>query len=156
MPRVINEYPKINNRVLIGELGGINAYTNFDTDFSFNVVNSYAIAFLHSIGAKKVTLSYELNLSQIKNLIDSYVRRYKTYPNCEVIIDSYAEAMVSKFDLNKMYKINKGYLKDQYGNYYKIISNNNYMTIYDYKKTNIENEEEYYDVGCNYIRRNID
>ena len=55
-----------------------------------------------------------------------------------------------------MYKINKGYLKDQYGNYYKIISNNNYMTIYDYKKTNIENEEEYYDVGCNYIRRNID
>lgn len=156
VPRVINEYPKINNRVLIGELGGINAYTNFDTDFSFNVVNSYAIAFLHSIGAKKVTLSYELNLSQIKNLIDSYVRRYKTYPNCEVIIDSYAEAMVSKFDLNKMYKINKGYLKDQYGNYYKIISNNNYMTIYDYKKTNIENEEEYYDVGCNYIRRNID
>lgn len=155
LPRVMNKYPLINDLVLVGEVGSLIKYNVFETDFSFNVVNSYTLAFLHSIGAKKVTLSYELNVTQIKLIIDNYVKRYKKNPNCEVIIDSYPEVMVSKFNLNKMYDVNISYLKDTYGNRYKVISNDDFMTIYNYKKIIYKNKNELYEAGVNYLRINL-
>ena len=41
------------------------------TDFSLNVVNSYTVAFLHSLGVRKITLSYELSDKQIKDIQSS-------------------------------------------------------------------------------------
>lgn len=153
LPRVIEKYPKTDKQVLITEIGGIVKYKNFETDFSFNVVNSYTLAFLHSLGSKKVTLSYELTINQIKLIIDSYIKRYKKYPNCEVIIDSYPEVMVSKFDLNKMYGVKQSYLKDEYNNRYMVKSNDKFMTIYNYKKV-FYNKDELYKIGVNYLREN--
>ncbi len=155
LPRVINNYEDNNNKVLIGELGSILKYKEFDTDFSFNVVNSYTLAFLHSIGAKKVTLSYELNTSSIKLLIDNYIKRYNKKPNCEVIIDSYPEAMISKFDLNKMYGVNISYLVDEFKNKYKVVSDNEFMRIYNFEKKIFKNKEELYSIGVNYLRKNV-
>lgn len=155
LPRVINSYPLINERVLVGEVGSVIKYKDFETDFSFNVVNSYALAFLHSIGSKKVTLSYELTSKQIKLIIDNYVKRYKKHPNCEVIVDSYPEVMISKFDLNKMYNVSISYLKDMYQNKYTVCSNKDFMTIYNYKKITYDNKEELYEAGVNYLRTNI-
>ena len=87
LPRVINEYSEINGRLLVGEIGSLNRYKNVDTDFSFNVVNSYSVAFLHSLGVNKITLSYELTLDQVKEIIDNYHKRYKKHPNLEVITE---------------------------------------------------------------------
>ena len=61
LPRVIHDYNDINDLVLVGEIGAFNKLSNVDTDFSLNVVNSYTVAFLHSLGARKICLSYELN-----------------------------------------------------------------------------------------------
>ena len=154
LPRVILEYPDMDN-VMIGDIGGFNKYKNVYTDFSLNVTNSYTVAFLHSLGAKMVTLSYELNDKQIKEIIDNYHERYGKHPNIEVIVSGYEEVMVSKFSLNKYYNSDKLYLKDMFGNKYKISNKNGLMYIYNYKKREIYSER-YYEMGVNYLRFNLD
>ena len=155
MPRVINRYSCYDKRVLIGELGSIIKYKEFDTDFSFNVVNSYSLAFLHNMGAKCVTLSYELNELQIENIIESYNKRYGKHPNTSVIVSSYPEAMICKFDLNKMFGVNKSFLVDEFNNKYKIESKSDFMRIYNYQKKEYLNHEELYKIGVNVLRVNI-
>lgn len=152
--RVINNYIDYNKEVLIGEVGSIIKYDKWNANFSFNVVNSYTVAFLHSLKARRVTLSSELNVNQIKNIIDSYYNRFKKYPNIEVINDGYMESMICKFDLNKMYGVNIGYLKDEFNNKYKVVSSENYMTIYNYKKIKKLNDNIYYGIGVNVLRNN--
>lgn len=156
MPRVINNYPSYNGKVLVAEVGSLIKYNDFETDFSFNVTNSYALYFLHSIGSKKVTLSLELSLKQIKDIIDNYQRRYNASPNVEVIVNSYPDAMITKFDLNKMYHIKNGILKDEFGNCYRLESYDDYMIIKYYNKINTLSCDEYYNVGVSSLRENKD
>ena len=154
LPRIIYEYEKYNNKVLIGELGSMLKYDKFDTDFSFNVVNSYAVAFLHSMGAKLVTLSYELTYNQTKDIIDAYKKRYNKNPNLQVIFSSFPEAMICKYDINKKYKVGESYLQDEYNNRYKIVSRKDYTIIYNYQKKVLNNLKSYYDIGVNCLREN--
>jgi len=155
LPRVIKEYKKNDDLVLVGEIGAFNKLSNVDTDFSLNVVNSYTVAFLHSLGAKKICLSYELNDSQIKNIIDNYKKRYGKRPNLELIVNGNEEVMISKFSLNKYYNNDKIYLRDMFGNRYKVITKNDLMYIYNYKKRD-NYSARYYDMGVNSLRFNLD
>lgn len=152
--RVNDRYIDLDSRVLVGEVGSLYNYSNVDTDFSFNVVNSYSVAFLHSIGVNKVTLSYELDLLKIKNIIDAYHSRYGVHPNLEVIYSSCEEVMVSKFNLLDYYGINNGALKDHLGNLYPIKVKNNLMYIYNYKRRNMD-ISSLYDIGVNVVRINV-
>jgi putative protease len=155
LPRVIKEYKNSDKLVMVGDIGAFNKLKNVDTDFSLNVVNSYTVAFLHSLGAKKVTLSYELNDNQIKDIIDNYHDRYKKHPNVELIVDAYEEVMISKFSLNKYFDNHKIYLRDMFKNKYRVITKNNLMYIYNYKKRDNYNTK-YYDMGVNSLRINLD
>ena len=155
LPRVIMKYPKYDKEVMVGEVGGLKKYKVVDTDFSLNVVNSYTVAFLHSLGVKRITLSYELDDAQIKNLIDSYHKHYNVHPNLELIVSAYEEVMISKFSLDKYYKQDNLYLKDMFGNRFKIKEKNGYMYIYNYKKRDNYNTK-YYDMGINSLRINMD
>ena len=155
LPRVIEKYEDTNDMVLVGEIGAFNKLKNICTDFSFNVVNSYTVAFLHSIGAYRITLSYELNDLQIKELIDVYKYRYNSNPNLELIVYGHEEVMISKFKLTEYYKKNNLLLRDRFNNSYKIIDKNNLMYIYNYKCRDIFNEK-YYDFGINSLRYNYD
>lgn len=157
LPRINNEYDDYFIHLLVGELGSLYKYHNIDTDFSLNVTNSYTVAFLHSLGVQKITLSYELDLKQIRELIDSYHRRYQCHPNIEVIVEGYEEAMVTKLNLLDKFNLgNTGYLKDTYNNLYFLRVNNDVMTIYNYRKRKIENPEIYYKIGVNHLRFNLD
>lgn len=149
LPRIINEHPFIKNTVIIGDFGGLLKYDNFQTNFSFNVVNSYSVAFLHSLGAKLVTLSYELSLSQIKNMIEIYKKRYNKNPNTSLIINSYPECFVSKFNLNKKYNVKSGYLKDSYGNFLRVKTKGDIMVVYHFKKVNLYDIKEVFETGVN-------
>lgn len=149
LPRITNEHPFIKNTVMIGDFGGLFKYDNFQTNFSFNVVNSYSVAFLHSLGAKLVTLSYELSLSQIKNMIEIYKKRYNKNPNTSLIINSYPECFVSKFNLNKKYNVKSGYLKDSYGNFLKVKTKGDIMVVYHFKKVNLYDIKEVFETGVN-------
>jgi len=155
LPRVIHNYKDTDDIVMVGDIGAFNKLNRVDTDFSLNVVNSYTVAFLHSLGARKVTLSYELNDSQIKDIIDNYHNRYGKHPNLELIVNGYEEVMISKFSLNKYYNNNNIYLRDMFGNKYKVITKNDLMYIYNYKKKDNYNIK-YYDMGINSLRINLD
>lgn len=155
LPRVISKYDVYDKLLMVGEIGAFNKYKNVDTDFSLNVVNSYTVAFLHSLGARKITLSYELNDSQIKDIINGYCKRYGKHPNLELIVNGYEEVMISKFSLNKYYNNDKLYLRDMFGNKYRVITKNDLMYIYNYKKRDCFNYR-YYDMGINSLRINND
>lgn len=146
LPRVINELLEYNEPLLVGELGSVYKYNNIDTDFSLNVVNSYSVAFLHSLGVKKITLSLELSPKQIKLLIESYIARYNRKPNVEVIVYGRLESMILK---NKM---NDGYLIDSFNNKYLIKRFSDYTVIYDYKIR--DDKFNYFEIGVNNIRYN--
>ena len=154
LPGVINNYDNydINNYYLISEVGALNKLKNVDSDFSLNVVNSYTVAFLHSLGVRKITLSYEMDYEKTKVLINNYKLRYKKHPNLEVIISYYPEVMITKFDLNKYYQKNGLVLKGN--NSYITKSYDNYMSIY-LDKLFVDNNN-YFDIGVNNVRINKD
>ncbi|MEK4061626.1 MULTISPECIES: hypothetical protein [unclassified Paenibacillus] len=67
-----NDYKEQEGQLLIGGYGGIYHYreTNpFVTDYSLNVINATSCYELYKLGAKRVTLSYELNKGQIEDLM---------------------------------------------------------------------------------------
>ena len=155
LPRVIREYPDYDGEVMIGEIGGLNKYKNVYTDFSLNVVNSYTVAFLHSLGVKRITLSYELDEKRIKDIIDNYYDRYNKHPNVEMIVSGYPEVMICKYSLNKQYKNDNLFLRDRFGNKFKVKTKNDNMHIYHYKK--LDNySNKYYETGVNALRINLD
>lgn len=154
LPRVIDKYENYNN-VMIGELGGFNKCSNVTTDVSFNVVNSYAVAFLHSMGASCVTLSYEMTDTDIENLVNSYINRYNKRPNLELIVYGYPVIMCSKYSLNKEYNKNILYLKDRFNNKFRVITKNNIMYIYFYNKID-KYDKKYYELGIYRLRFNLD
>lgn len=135
-------------------MGGVYKYKSKDTDYPLNVVNSYSVAFLHSIGVDKITLSVELNYKQIKNIVEAYKERYKSNPNLEVVTEFYPEVMVTKYNMLNRYNIDTGYLIDRLNNKYKIKIKDNLMYIYNYKKVKLE--DDYFKIGINNIRINKD
>jgi len=155
LDRVINNYKEYNLPLLVGELGSVNKYKDVFVDWSLNVTNSYSVAFLHSLGVNKVTLSYELNKTQIKNIIDNYVNRYNRHPNLELIAFGKEEAMICKFNLNKLYNVDNSYLQDRFNNLYPIVVKNDLMRIYNYKSRFIDDYKDYFEIGINNIRFNI-
>ena len=155
LDRVIERHKEYNKKLLVGELGSL-IYKDILTDFSFNVTNSYSVAFLHNNNVKQVCLSYELTDTQIKNIIDAYHNRYHKHPNLELVIYGNLEAMVSKYNINKKYNVNKSTLEDRFKNKYPIIIKNDLMHIYDYKKRNYQDHNKYFDMGINNLRYNKD
>lgn len=151
---VIDKYNNIVNGSLVSELGALNINTNVDTDYTLNVCNSYAVAFLHSLGVNKVTLSLELEEEKIKDLISSYHNRYHKHPNVEVICYYYPILMISKFNFNKYYNKDNLLLKDRYNKYYKILRLDDISLIISNKLINKE-DINYYDMGVNSVRINL-
>ncbi len=157
LPNVIDKYSDDLKKssikpILVSEIGGLNL-TNIHTDYSLNVVNSYTVAFLHSIGVKKITLSYEMTLSQIKTLIEKYQKRYETLPNIEVIVYGYIKIMTLKYNLFNDYK-EAIYLKDRFNNSYRIRECSGLTEVY-YSKILDNRNFDYFSVGVNHIRYNL-
>lgn len=151
LSRVQNENRKYDIPVLVGEIGSI--IKDCYTDFSFNVVNSYTVAFLHSIGVNRVTLSQELNDEEIKELIDAYIKRYQKNPNLELIVYGREEMMISKYNILKnLDNHNNYFLMDKYKNRMPILINNDIMTIFNYNIRDKKDKFKYFNMGVNYVR----
>lgn len=151
LSRVQNENIKYDIPVLVGEIGS--TIKDCYTDFSFNVVNSYTVAFLHSIGVNRVTLSQELNDEEIKELIDAYIKRYQKNPNLELIVYGREEMMISKYNILKnLNNHNNYFLMDKYKNRMPILVNNDIMTIFNYNIRDKKDKFKYFNMGINYVR----
>ena len=100
------EYKDMEGELLIGGYGGIYRYRDsnpFVTDYSLNVVNAASCYELHKMGAKRVTLSHEINKKQLRDLIDTYVRENDGYPSLEMIVYGRAPMLFTKYcPLKKM------------------------------------------------------
>ena len=73
------------------------------TDYSLNVVNAASVYKLHELGAKRVTLSYELNRKHIQNLIENYQNENGGSPCLEMIVYGRAPLLFTKYcPLRKM------------------------------------------------------
>ena len=121
-----NVYEDREGELLLGGYGGIYRYrdTNpFVTDYSLNVVNAASCYDLYRLGAKRVTLSYELNRRQIQELIASYEEVNGGNPALEMIVYGRAPLLFTKYcPLKKMGQCGscrkRSYeLKDEYGEF---------------------------------------
>lgn len=106
VPRNGNEYRDLEGELLIGGMGGIRRYrasNPFVTDYSLNVVNSKSCYEMHRLGAKRVTLSYEINEWQLRDLKEAYLAENGGLPALEMIVYGRAPLLVTKYcPLKKM------------------------------------------------------
>lgn len=144
-----NEYKEKEGQVLVGGYGGIYHYkdTNpFITDYSLNVVNSTACYELYKLGARRVTLSYELNKKQIDDLIHAYKKENDGLPALEMIVYGKAPLLFTKYcAMKKMGECgackSKTYeLKDEHGSFPVLSHEDCSMTILNGKNLNLLDE----------------
>ncbi|MBQ9955625.1 MAG: U32 family peptidase [Eggerthellaceae bacterium] len=92
--------------VLVGGMGGVLRYRGtrpFVTDYSHNVVNSRSCYELHRLGASRVTLSYEINEGQLRDLLEAYRRDFGCSPALEMVVYGHAPLLVTRYcPLKKM------------------------------------------------------
>lgn len=147
-----NNYVDREGELLIGGYGGIYRYkdTNpFVTDYSLNVVNAASCYELHKLGAKRITLSYELNKKQISDLLDSYYEANDGYPSLEMIVYGRAPLLFTKYcPLKKMGQCslcrkNSYEIKDEYGTFPVLPSEDCAVTILNGKILNLMDEMPY-------------
>lgn len=158
-----NDYQDMDGKLLIGGYGGIKRYADsnpFITDYSFNVVNSVSCYELYKLGAQRVTLSYEINKKQIKDLITEYCRSNGGYPSLEMIVYGRAPLLVTKYcPMKKMNQCgvcrSKHYeIKDEYGTFPIMSHADCSTTIINGKVLNLLDEMPYID-GIEAFRLNF-
>ena len=98
-PYVNATYIECNEPILVGNYGGLHYYKNHEvvTDYTFNVVNHEACRVLYQNGANRVTLSYEMSLKEIQELVSNYQNENHGYPNLEIICYGYQKLMTLKY-----------------------------------------------------------
>lgn len=143
------DYVEREGTLLIGGYGGVHHYKDsnaFVTDYSMNVVNSTSCYELYKLGAKRVTLSYELNKKQIEALVEAYYKANRGYPALEMIVYGRAPLMFTKYcPLKKMdqcghCKTNHYELKDEHGTFPIITHEDCSVTILNGKTLNLLDE----------------
>jgi putative protease len=141
-----NDYKAKEGQLLIGGYGGIHHYkdTNpFVTDYSLNVVNATSCYELYKLGAKRVTLSYELNKRQIEDLITAYHHENQGYPALEMVVYGKAPLLFTRYcPLKKMdqcgvCKTKQYELKDEHGSFPIISHEDCTTTILNGKTLNL-------------------
>ncbi|MEK4045930.1 U32 family peptidase [Paenibacillus sp. FSL H8-0048] len=144
-----NDYQEQEGQLLIGGYGGIHHYrgTNpFVTDYSLNVINATSCYELYKLGAKRVTLSYEMNKSQIEDLMNAYVEENDGSPALEMIVYGRAPLMFTKYcPMRKMNQCKvcrtKSYeLKDEQGTFPILSHEDCTATILNGKTLNLLDE----------------
>ena len=144
-----NVYKEKEGQVLVGGYGGIQYYKDrnpFVTDYSLNVVNSRSCYELYKLGAKRVTLSYELNKKQIDDLIQAYKKENDGLPALEMIVYGKAPLLFTKYcAMKKMGECDvcktKTYeLKDEHGSFPVLSHKDCSMTILNGKNLNLLDE----------------
>lgn len=144
-----NDFKPLEGQLLIGGYGGLYHYrksNSFVTDYSMNVVNSKACYELFKLGAKRVTLSYELNKRQIDDLMAAYYEANDSYPALEMIVYGKAPMLFTKYcPLEKMdqcgqCKSRRYELKDEHGTFPLISHEDCSTTILNGKNLNLLDE----------------
>ena len=112
IPRVtknIQNYEK--EKIVTSDIGTVNKYIKNNIihfDIYGNVTNSITAKYLNEIGIKKINISPELNIKEINNLYDEYLKAINGPSNLSILIYGKVELMIMKHCiLNENIKNNK-------------------------------------------------
>ena len=116
-----------------------------------NCFNAYSAYYLHNAGVNLIELNAELEITDIKELVNNYKDVFKKDPNLSFMVYGNKRAMITAYCPSKLYlndnkipcskcKTNNYQLKDKFGNFYNLKQNNCLNEIYHYDKTNIINK----------------
>ncbi len=151
--RVMTTYPQFNHeKLLIGETGSLKYTTNNEviTDYYLNVVNSEYIKLLKDLNVTRITLSPELNIANIKQILNNI----KDIP-VEIIGYGSLEYMIMKYKLltNMNLLPNKAYYLENKSKDKITVIEDNYTHLIGNKKVNlINNIKELENLGINVFR----
>lgn len=165
LPRINKIYKDYTNQnLLVRELGSLEKYksnNNIIVDYTLNISNAYAVDLMNKSKVKTITLSTELNINQIKKLINEY----KRIPNIEIIIYGNIDAMITKYcilnthvnnnDVCNICKNDKEYyLKDRMNEKYRILTDNlcNNIIMSSKKINLLDKINEYKNIGIKNFR----
>ncbi|NCC88265.1 MAG: hypothetical protein EOM05_10465 [Clostridia bacterium] len=151
---------------MIEEIGGIHALACFESDTPLNVYNAHTLHFLYTHGATLVTLSHELSVDEVEELLKNYRKHYEQCCNTQYVVYGRVEVMVSEHcpinaTLLDNDKVNcrlcrqKTYaLKDKFHNLFPMHNDDKCrMHLYDYKISDkIASIPQLYKMGVNAVR----
>lgn len=143
-----NSYEDKAGLLLLGGLGGIYRYKDsnpFVTDYSLNITNSRSCLALQRLGAKRITLSYEMNREGIKNLICG-CKKAGSNPALEMIVYGRAPLLFTEYcPLKKMNQCGlckeRSYeIRDEFGSFPLLSSPGCTCTVLNGKVLNLIDE----------------
>lgn len=151
-----------NERLLVTETGSLEYAKNNDvfTDYYLNVGNHYFTQYLLNNHVKRITLSPEISIEEMKNLKNNLC----SLSLCEVIVYGRLEVMVMKYcPLNMLVNDSKYpcgicrngknyYLKDRNQENYPLVHTDEVTHILNYKNIEIKNIENYRNLGIGNYR----
>ena len=144
-PRVYEELDNLPNKLLINDTGLLNLDNKeIVTNYSFNVANSKTIKLLEKYHVKKITLSIEVTLEELKfmNLTNRPV---------EVII--YGKIVNMFLKSHPLIKDNNFKLINSNHKFDSRVDSNEHVSIFNYEPINLINKiKEYQKLGINYFR----
>ena len=151
--RVYNDSKYKNFKLLLGDIGSIYNLSKDNyvvSDYYLNVSNRYSISLLNRLGAKRITLSCELDDNEIRNVMNN------CNSDIELIIYGRLELMIMKYDilnyLSNYNKNNKYYLESITGKKYPIILDKNSHIMHSDIIDKINSINEYKNMGINNFR----
>ncbi|MCQ2800261.1 MAG: DUF3656 domain-containing protein [Bacilli bacterium] len=153
-------FKETEGEVLVGGLNGLSFFrgkNDIVTDASLNVTNHKSVAILSSLGAKRITLSEEINKPSIVKLIEEYKKEYGTHPNLELIVYGRSKIMhtmycpLKRLGMCPKCKTSSFALKDEYASFPLMFNDDCTISLLNSKVTNImDNLEDL--KGINYYR----
>ena len=151
--RVYNDSKYKKFKLLLGDIGSIYNLSKDNyvvSDYYLNVSNRYSISLLNKLGAKRITLSCELDDNEIRNVMNN------CNSDIELIIYGRLELMIMKYDilnyLSNYNKNNKYYLESITGKKYPIILDKNSHIMHSDIIDKINSINEYKNMGINNFR----
>ncbi len=144
-PRVYENLDNLPNKLLINDTGLL-TLNNKDivTNYSFNVANSKTILLLEKYHVKKITLSVEVTLEELKFM------NLESHP-VEVII--YGKIVNMFLKNHPLIKDNNFKLINSNHKFNARVDSNEHVSIFNYEPINLINKiEEYQKLGINYFR----
>lgn len=146
-PHVYHSLKRINHfddtaskdKEVLSYLKEINAKDELLTSPYFNLVNSYSLDLVYSLGINNVILSYELSKDTISKMINEYYFRNNSYPLVSIPVYGRVDLMIMKAcPIGNMYELKKDhcllckkndyYLKDRMNLRFDMIHDDNCTT----------------------------
>lgn len=142
---VLNNNLVSDENIIISNIYNI-TNSNMISEYFLNITNSFGIDILEQLGIKKITLSIELENTQVKDILGTYINNHNRIPLTEIIVYGKIQVMTLKYNLLNNYDLNENniYTVSTKKDSYEIQKENDYTKINSLNKINRLEDINYY------------